>query len=78
MQHFLPTGQKYFNMMATCRTQSPNMPRADRVDAAHGGAAWRGRARHNRMPTVRMAQKPATGGEEGAAGKESRSGYGLL
>ena len=34
------------------------MPRADRVGAALGEAAWRGGAEQNRMPTGWVAQKP--------------------
>ena len=43
----------------TCRIQNPNIPRAVRVGAAHGGAAGRGGAGQNRTPTGRVAQKPA-------------------
>ena len=42
----------------TCRIQNPNIPRAVRVSAAHGGAAGRGGAGQNRMPTGRVAEKP--------------------
>ena len=41
----------------TCRVQNPNLPRAVRVGAAHGGAAGHGRARQNWTPTDRVAQK---------------------
>ena len=35
----------YFpDMFCTCRIQNPDIPRAGRVGAAHGGAAGRGRA----------------------------------
>ena len=42
----------------TCRILNPNIPRAVRVGAAHGGTAGRGEAEQNRTPTGRVALKP--------------------
>ena len=41
-----------------CRAQNPNIPRAVRDGAAHGGVAGCGGAEQNRTPTGRVAQKP--------------------
>ena len=40
-----------------CRIQNPDIPRAGRVGAAHGGAAGRGGAGQDRTPTDRFDQK---------------------
>ena len=41
----------------TCRTQNPNIRRAGRGGAAHGGAVGRGRVGQNGTPADRFAQK---------------------
>ena len=41
----------------TCRIQNPDIPRAGRGSAAHGGAAGWGGAGQNGTPTVRFAQE---------------------
>ena len=40
-----------------CRVPNPNLPRAIRVGAAHGGATGRGGAGQNGTPTGRVGQK---------------------
>ena len=43
----------------TCRTQSPDIPRAGRYGAAHGGTAGPGGDKQHRTPTGRFAQEKA-------------------
>ena len=45
------------NIYNTCRIQNPDIPRAGRVRAAHGGAAGRDRAEQDGAPTDRFAQE---------------------
>ena len=54
----LPAKARTDETLCTCRIQNPNIPRAVRVGAAHGGAARRGGTEQNRTPKSRVAQKP--------------------
>ena len=47
---------KYY-ISCICRIQNPDIPRAGRVGAAHGGAAGRGGAGQHGTPTDRFAQE---------------------
>ena len=43
-------------LVSTCRVQNPNMPRASRYGAAHGGTAGLGGDGQHRTPTGLIAQ----------------------